>query len=132
MNNIKKGYKVVRRVDGWFGRILFYSFRYHYKFCGNGNIITKEYLSGCIRYKLNKFVYPKSGNGPLAVFNSLIDAQEFVADHNYFGLRIYTCEYEDTTEIIDPKLFTKYDYLYISRCPPGTRLASKVKLLNEV
>ena len=85
-----------------------------------------------IKYELNYWVERKEGNGPLAVFDSLEDAQSFIGAQNEVSWAVYSCEYTPSKD--------KFLW-FIDKCgnthiahgiPHGTRFADKVKLLERV
>ena len=100
MIKYKKGYKVVMK------RTL--------RSC---SMVT---LFGSVKYKVNEWVNPVKGFGPLCVFNYLFDAKRF---NFYASGTIYECLYE-------PNLIASSLHLY--DLPPWTILASKVKLIKRV
>ena len=108
--NMKKGYKVVIK------RTLM-----------SCNMLT---LFGGIKYKVNKWVKPIEGNGPLCVFNSIEDAE----DLNYHMLdSIYECLYEESKEntiyiVTNNEISSKK----LENLPRGTVLATKGKLIRRI
>lgn len=108
----KKGYKIVRK---------------------NRNSMLIEHKSAIVCYKKRKWVKPNGFHGPLAVFKEKKHAYNLFNINPRLKLndyRILPCKYEECTWC---------DHLYIDICaidrftyslPPGTVLASKVKVLS--
>lgn len=130
---IKEGYKLVFVTKQ----------RKFYSFCSglkNKNRIPKKFWR--IQYFLNKWVSPKNGNGPLAVFDSLSSVYDFLAyQRNYSEevlnkTRLYSCSYVESERrelfVLDiPDLYipTKVS---LDDLPKGTNLANSVKLNERV
>lgn len=117
----KTGYKVVS--VGW-GDELFSA--------------VLEYV-GRLDYPIGKRVYRELKNGAIAVFNTLLNALEFLESHFFEGeYRIYKCEYRPAK--IDELYTTDFDYTSVpykidrvlNDFPKGTRLARWVKLKKLV
>lgn len=81
-----------------------------------------------VEYKIGKKSFPFEGDGPLAVFDSLDTAKEFVGG-NYENLEIFECEYTPSCESV---LWLRYgvrkNYLARHLQPMGTTLADCVTL----
>ncbi len=109
-----KGYKLVRERGG-----CLYSF-----------IMLAREVS--VHYKKNKWNVPREGCGPLAVFNRLSLAREFLKEeYPRDGAQIWECEYEPSDLDVlhlKEKLFS----LPLRFAPKGTVLATKVKLIKRV
>ena len=105
--NIKTGYKVVREdmTSYW----------------------TSISLGG-IEYSLNKKVYPKSGCGPLCVFDNLDDAEYFVY-YSGCSYKIFKCNYEESKEIM---IWNNYCETPSSSLILGAKLANWIELTEEI
>ena len=95
--------------------------------------LTSAVISGkdcALKYKVNKWVKPIEGNGPLCVFNSIEDAE----DLNYHMLdSIYECLYEESKEnTIYIATNNEISNKKLENLPRGTVLATKVKLLRRI
>lgn len=96
---------------------------------------------GSVQYKMDVFTHPMEGFGPLAVFDTLFNAEYFVKTRhpisrylcNSDRLIIYRCEFirsEETTQWRKVPIMGD-DYKEVtSEFPEGTILASSVKLLK--
>ena len=106
----KMGYKVVKR----------YTLK--------SAIINFDGQIGTVRYKINEWVKPRKGCGPLCVFsyNGIDNAKLFAG----FSDSIYVCLYEQSEK---SKVYTndKRD-VGLDGLPFGTILASKVKLIRRI
>ena len=84
-------------------------------------------LPGMVEYKVDEWVTPKNGCGPLAVFYSLGGANIFARGHcASISHEIYSCEYELSGE---KTMWTVEQTT--GMLPPGTILASSVKLVGK-
>ena len=97
------------------------------------NCTNSSFKCGVIRYILNRWVYPKSGCGPLAVFLTFKDVENFLGctstKHS-----VYLCDYEYSD---DQRLFVRYScggtiVLTSAGFPKGARAATRVKLLKRI
>jgi hypothetical protein len=120
------GYKIVRRENGGY-----YSY-----------IIDREKYFGTVEYKVGEWVEPRDGCGPLAVFETLEDAREFLAGpYKHVESCTFKCKYEQSLQqemrcysiyFLDP-----FQRGYLEQCmtlfsaPEGSVLADKVMLLEE-
>ena len=102
---MKKGYKVVRK------RTLL-----SYIINGIGDVL---------RYKVNKWIKPRKGCGPICIFNTIEDAKKFKRDNH----TIYECLYERSPE---HRVYNGNEGESIFHLPRGTILATKVKLLRRI
>lgn len=112
---IKKGYKIVNIKNG-----IYTSF------------FNNEYFPGTIDYKINEWVYPILGNGPLAIFNTLSAAKDFA--YCYDNYKIFSClfipnYYQDRLWFINGN---NKGALRLGSLPIGTVLASQIKLIEEI
>ncbi len=114
---IRKGYKIVQQKDN----ILCSCF-------------NNQYYPGAIEYKVNEWVYPKIGNGPLAVFDNFENARIFQDDRFYRHHKIFSClfipnYYQDRLWF---KSITIKGSLRLGLLPVGTVLASQIILIEEI
>jgi hypothetical protein len=67
----------------------------------------------CIRYKINKWTYPKVKGTKLFVFSSLKDAQNYIWHHNIlpWDLKIYKCEIKGLKRNQPVIRFIDFDFL---------------------
>jgi hypothetical protein len=110
MKNERIGYKVV-----------VFSFDNNYEsatISGIANVI----------YFVDKWVEPRMGNGPLAVFDTFEDAESFASHEE----KIFECKYVPSEEKILWRWHGSYELFAKGDFPPGTVLADKVMLLKEV
>lgn len=118
--DIRKGYKVVGRDDA--DRFI----------SALGEASLNEQGMDTVVYKINKWTRPFPGCGPLAVFDSLELARPFA-----LGSHLFQCEYVQSAE------YTLWYFdqnsegrtIKIEKMTPnlpGTVLADKVKLLEEI
>ena len=78
-----------------------------------------------LQYKINEWIKPKKGCGPLCVFNTIEDAKNFKwSDHI-----IYECLYEKSLE---HKVYIGNEVKTIFDLPQGTVLATKVQLIRRI
>lgn len=94
-------------------------------------VVRETYYSAIrdgIYYKINEWVCPKPGHGPLCVFEDLKSASRFISNS---GLHIYRCEYipSPCDRVWEED---RYCYKNLIALPCGTVLAKKVKLLELV
>jgi hypothetical protein len=111
MKNPKRGYKYGYKVVKW----------------DDGG-----YISCCslkpIKYSQYFWVKPSERCGPLAVFQTKIQAEDFLSAQNVYGT-VFRCKYipSKTNILFYPGSLPKYR----DQCPSGTRFANAVKLLKE-
>jgi len=107
---IKIGFKLVAIVDEC--KVSYYMSR------KDGEVRYRRWLSAKPRWRC----------GPLAVFDDLQSARAFAAVQS-FGEEIWRCLYisHEGEHIYTPKSSSEH----ITRLPKGTRLASRVILLNQ-
>jgi len=112
-----KGYKVVRTFK-------------------TGKIISAYSDGHIVEYKIGEWVKRPDGCGPLAVFNTLENAKDFVFKGTFGPTRkIFLCEYESSIlnylwcryTLQDKKMRREKHLL-----PIGTQLAERVMLIREV
>lgn len=115
-----KGYKVVRH-----GR--------------DGVYRSAMGVRAVVEYQVDKETRPKEGNGPLAVFDNLEDAQKFVSFYKPDGVSsIFKCEYELSDEkelwymIYSGTKATKMTAPGSFQLPRGTVLADTVIITEKV
>jgi len=103
----------------------------------NGQRVSCIYgIASTVYYIPDKFVEPRDGEGPLAVFRSLKDVRNFCRFPNK-NREIWKCEYEPST---GKNLFSyKCEWMrgkrkerHIVNLPLGTKLARRVKLIKKV
>ena len=111
MKKYKKGYKVVTR------RTLM-----------SCNMLT---LFGSVKYKVDKWVKPVKGFGPLCVFNTIEDAEYF---NHYMLDSIYECFYEESKKDVIYYISNLGNIVKrgLESLPTGTVLATRVKLIRRV
>ena len=103
------------------------------KYTTGYKVVKKRSLISCVivgkniarQYKVNKWVKPVKGNGPLCVFNTIENARNFKWDLH----TIYECLYEKSPE---HRVYCSVEKRNIFDLPQGTVLATKVKLLRRV
>lgn len=101
-----------------------------------------SYVFSLQKYKENEWVGRMENYGPLAVFDSLKSACDFISKdigHMYRNTKIYTCHIKPSSEsdLYYPRLLggVVCSYAYRGKdlpLPTGTVLADKVKLLTQV
>lgn len=110
MPRIEQGWKVVRRV---------YSAMYSYT------------TPGSVRYRYREYVKPLRGFGPLCVFKTEASARKF-NDVAYIHTRVCPCLYRPSKQVMVWRVLGRdKKYRHINTLPPGTALASSVKLLKN-
>jgi hypothetical protein len=84
-----------------------------------------------VEYGVDKWSFPKSGCGPLAVFESFGSALEFICDRS--NKMIFKCKFVcvDLNTLGCNALWDKKNKLKFFDLPPGTILAKRVMLLNR-
>jgi len=120
VSEVRTGYKIVRVrttvCDGITTKRLSSCF------------ITSEYK---VVYEAGSWVKPQVNCGPLSVFESIETAKKFMVDH--FGqrdkLQLWKCEY---VRSYSTKMWTPFRRFYSAILPKGTKLADKVKLIEEI
>ena len=93
------------------------------------NTLESAYSSKPVIYRLNEWVEPFLGDGPLACFDSMENAYSFCPYDDYF--KVYECEYNESEERELYRTWRPWR-TPINECPQGTVFASRVKLLEEV
>ena len=105
------------------------------KYTTGYKVVKKRSLISCVivgkniarQYKINKWVKPTKGNGPLCVFNTIEDARNFAWDFH----TIYECLYERSKErTVYVSNSSEGRSLFL--LPTGTILATKVKLIRRI
>lgn len=127
-----EGYKIVRRKKG---RLLSCVVSRH------ENVEFVDLTKGCVEYIPGEWVEPLDGWGPLSLFQTYGDAVQFDLDWGYLvdaeGWEIWKCEYLPSG---NTKLWgivrgrVSGDELKVWKYwkPPGTRLATSIKLTGMV
>ncbi len=98
------------------------------------NLFYSAFSDGYVtKYKLNEFTYPKKGNGPLAVFDTLDSAKNFLKEINTKGFILYKCKYTKSENnylwFVEKSLREKFCRKDL---PIGTICADKVMLIEKV
>jgi len=109
---IKEGYKIL--------------YRYR-KFLYSLSFVYEDYK--IVRYRKDRWVGRPKKCGPLAVFNTKLDVNNFLIDsyNNYNDIKVYRVKY------IPSKIDYLYDHINKRFClPPGTCLAEKIYLLEDI
>lgn len=108
---IKKGYKIVRKGDdGYFSASL------------------SVFSPGAVEYKVGQWTKPNIGCGPLALFDTKTNAKNFFLFTGPPG-KIFPAEYIPTRKTC--LSIWKGTVTSKSLLPPGTVLASKIRLMEE-
>lgn len=112
MEEIKEGFKLVRKNQNK---------KFH-----------SAYLYGYpIEYKINVFVYPTNGDGPLAVFDTFRNAKNFLGGLSKVPLKIFKCKYTKSEE--NHLWFMNNKYKFTKKTLPiGTICADKVMLIEKI
>lgn len=112
------GYKMVREIDG---------------------ILESVCSPKKILYNVNLWSVPKKSDGPLAVFYSFQEAENFIIramSYQPGKILIFKCLYvkDKSHDYVWSKRENCYQYIIdkYNNLPPGTILAKKVKLLERV
>ena len=104
------------------------------KYTTGYKVVKKRSLISCVivgkniarQYKVNKWVKPVKGNGPLCVFNTIENARNFKWDLH----TIYECLYERSLE--RNAYIKNVERKHLLSLPQGTVLANKVKLIRRI
>ena len=109
------------------------------KYTTGYKVVKKRSLISCVivgkniarQYKVNKWVKPVKGNGPLCVFNTIEDAEYF---NHYMLDSIYECFYEESKKDVIYYISNLGNIVKrgLESLPTGTVLATRVKLIRRV
>lgn len=95
---------------------------------GEGHLQSAMRLGKVLHYQRGKPTIPRSGDGPLAVFDNLFWARDFQEVH--YSLRVFRCRFRTSRET---SIWAKgKGTRYLIELPSGTRCADSVTLLYEV
>ena len=117
--NVRKGYKVVSVLDSGLGSVF-------------GSAYLNPIFRGFTTYEQYVWTHRKEGCGPLGVFNSLEDAQEFICRNTvclYAPVKIFKVDYVISRS---HRMWYSRSAVRFGHFPPGTVFANSVKLLEEV
>lgn len=84
----------------------------------------------CTTYKINEYILPQIGGGPLAVFDTLENAKRLCLESSIH--KIFKCQYKQSKHKTLWFLSGKKKIKTTNRLPTGTKFADAVKLLEEI